>query len=192
MKFTKEDVVVIAVAEKERNLLEAKAQTAKEMRETNAKIGEAKKDLEKTAKKLVEDEFKPVLEPVVTALAHAGFNSANFSISFEVDRDKQKVNYNLAVSNDIGDQRYDRSAFTRKGSRDFTEELTKLSESLETQEKDLRKKQDQAVEISRALGSLGTVERQAKAAIAKKVLEQSPEGQKLMAALQDIKQLPMA
>lgn len=190
MEITKEDLVAIAMAKKERELMTARAAKDREIKDVASQIQNSQKEIAKSVDLAVNAAAKTAGEAVVATLKVHGWPDANYAVTHSFT-DKQ-INYNLQIKTADKNSRYNDGGISQTQILPFTDDQVSINEKIVALNEKYQSIQNEAVEIRKEIGNMPSLERQARAALAARVLENTEEGRALLDSISDIKSLPMS
>lgn len=174
LKINKEDIVAIAVANHERSLLVEKTKLDQEIKNLEKQHSQTEKLLAERQEQHIEQLMAPEVEAIKKALSN--FEKPEVRITSTILQDR--IQFTLSIFG-----HHHGSGLSRNGEVLIPSELQVLSQEIADLSSQLAACREKAVSIRRALTSLDTVERQARAAVANSVLKQNPKGKEILDAL---------
>jgi hypothetical protein len=194
VEITRDDIIAIGVAEEEKRLMLEVADCQKQVKALEKKHNDISKKLGDSLSKMAEDRFKKESTAAEKALKGLGFS--DFKIKTDASpasRDKRETHVYLVVTigSAGGQRRYGSSEFmSHEVEVRRTSEQKKMAKEMDQIKTQIDKIMDQGIESKTKLTQLPTMERQAKAALAKSILEQSREGRELISSISGMQSLP--
>ena len=181
----KDDLVAIKVAKVETDLINLQAEEdqnlrtlKKTLKDQHSKFEDA---LEATANKNVD------AAAAVAALGQIGI-VAKSSVGAQFNEKDSEIEITVRVTQPSDG--YSQSTFSSSKTIKAPTAVVKANNAIEDTVLAIEETQMRLVDVRKRLSQIGTLERQAKAAMALKILEGSEEGKALLATLDDVKGLP--
>jgi hypothetical protein len=185
MEISKDDLIAIAVARREQELLLKKKTLNGEIKALKSNKKEAEEAFQANCVETVKDKFRANVNPIVNNLIVLGQKvKVKWTVTTSVGKPahyhnaENDIQYVIKFEPENGG--YNSRVFEIKGSFDFSEDQNEAKELIDIIDSKLKDKQAESVEVRKNLSQLATVERQAKAALAIKVLNNSDGGKELL------------
>ena len=172
-KVTKEDLVSITVAKHEQHLLSEKDRFAKEIKAANKNGKDLQTSLAEKVKQHVEGLAKKEIKALEKALS--AFKSKG-TVSHWID--KKEIVYTIHVIDE-----HKRVCLSREMRCKTPQAIVKIETKVEKNSELVVDLQEKSMTVRRDLSRLSTTERQARAAFAQSVLEQSEQGKAFLASM---------
>lgn len=182
------NVAAIVVSGHEDMLLRKRMEVERQLRVLNKDINELDKTLDDAATKLANAEAQPKADAMIAAATECGFKEITYTpdAEVEVDLDEMKVVYDITIKviTDTGYRHSD--TLTGRKTMALPAELAEMGMRL----KALWEQRTELGQVRSALvmelGTIGTVERRAKACVAQQMLASTPNGQAMLEAVKSM------
>ena len=177
----RDDLVIIAVAKEEERLTVEKMKLKATVQQADRDIKRTNKELEASARQLVDTAVKDQVTALNAALEALDFSVRVHDYSFHVDKEEKEVVYCIELAREQQNQRnaYHDHA-TRVGSKEkklaLQDEQNALITSVTELEGQRQAESERLVDVTRKLSQISMLERRAKAFVAESHLEQTEEG----------------
>lgn len=175
---TKDDLIAIAVSEYEQKLLARESELESKCNKVRKELEVKQKELSSSLDTVSTDKVKKQYKDLIESLESAGFT---FKTNVSASLSGSKVKYTLTLQ---GGNQYEQERalvnITKPGTFAVPDELSELNSKVSSLDAELKSLFAERLDIKKALNEVGRVERSAKAALAKSVLEQTEEGRQLI------------
>lgn len=181
IQITKDDIVTIAVARREQQLLEEREDLEEKLRNLRQEAASLEEQLEEAVEAQVE-EFRPSFNDTITALQTSGFKvQLEIEAHLTTTKTSGKIHAEMWLRPKDGESRYSGLSITKTLKVNETVAgILKRSEVVKTISAETEKA---LITVRRDLGQLGSLERQAKAQVAMQLLSNSKQGQQLLSMM---------
>ena len=180
----KDDLIAIKVAAVETELINRQAQTEQDLRELKKELKQHHEKAEALAESTAEAAFDA--QTAVDALKAIGI-VVKASICSKFDMDKCTLKAELVLRSGEG---YHGNSMSSSKELKPPATLKKLCDKIQETMVEIDEVQTRMIDIRKRLSQIGTLERQAKAAMAQNILQGSKEGRALLATLNEVEGLP--
>lgn len=188
VQITKEDLISIAVSEYEQTLLKKEKDLVKKKKVVSDELADTVTCTNTESKAQVTAEGCVGFDAIIQSLKACGYDP---ELKVTVDSiTSEVIKYSIGIS-EVTKDRYSGSKVNihKSGTLQSNVKLVALLEKGAKLQGELEEIQEQRLEAKKALSNLGTIERSAKANLARSVLEKSEEGRELLSQIGSLEEL---
>jgi len=188
------DIVNIAVAEREAYLTIESNKLQKEIRELNKQVDEMKKDITNKLNVYASEYKKPERDSISSAISKIGFNSVKVSCTLSNGcdiSDDNKIAISYSISHKSSRSYASNEIYSETKMISIPSDIKKLKKEVDAIELRISNLVEQRLEYNAELRSIPAMERQVRAKVSKKVLENTKGGKEFLKTISGMKSLEM-